>query len=457
MAGFPQSPPPADATMSRNSRTASGVQSVAVSHTIRFASLTDVGVKRSHNQDALRRPTGRRRRRTSRTAGTCSSWPTAWAGTRSARRPARRPSATSRSPIQKHVAAEGAEAAIRRAFAEANAGIHADRHQTTRSSRGWAPPAPPCSCGRKGRGSATSATAGRTASAAGGVEQLTFDHSWVWEIARRQGIDPDELGDFKRNVIIRSLGPDAEVEVDIEGPHPVAAGRRVPAVQRRADQPGDAGRDRGGGDRLAAGRGVRLPDRAGEPPRRAGQHHLPDRAGAPRGRPDHQADEDAAGPDWPAARGAAWWGRTRHLAAHPAGGRRRAGRPVHLDAAGEHARRGVGVAFVLAAVLTLAGLGGLALQLRRKGDAGRRTGPTPTANCTCTRRTRSTSSQELCERFARGGGGRAQVGGRTGWPRSTWPPTRSWPPRPRRRRRRATGRTAFRARCLALQLARRRR
>jgi protein phosphatase len=58
----------------------------------------------------------------------------------------------------------------------------------------------------------------------GVIEQLTFDHSWVWEIARRQGIDPDELGDFKKNVIIRSLGPDENVDVDVEGPHPIEPG-----------------------------------------------------------------------------------------------------------------------------------------------------------------------------------------------------------------------------------------
>jgi protein phosphatase len=46
----------------------------------------------------------------------------------------------------------------------------------------------------------------------------------VWEIAKRQGVDPDDLGDFKKNVIIRSLGPDPDVEVDIEGPHPVLPG-----------------------------------------------------------------------------------------------------------------------------------------------------------------------------------------------------------------------------------------
>jgi len=125
--------------------------------------------------------------------------------------------------FQKHVAAEGAEAAIRRAFTEANAGIF---------QIGAANPE------FKGLGTtgiglflrAEGAWIGHVGDSrvyrirTGIVEQLTFDHSWVWEMARRQGIDPDELGDFKRNVIIRSLGPEAEVEIDIEGPHPLAPG-----------------------------------------------------------------------------------------------------------------------------------------------------------------------------------------------------------------------------------------
>src|SRR5205814_950588 len=49
-------------------------------------------------------------------------------------------------------------------------------------------------------------------------------HSYIWEMARRQNVEPEEIQGFKSNVIIRSLGPDALVQVDIEGPHPVRPG-----------------------------------------------------------------------------------------------------------------------------------------------------------------------------------------------------------------------------------------
>src|SRR5262249_5288266 len=56
-------------------------------------------------------------------------------------------------------------------------------------------------------------------------QQLSFDHSWIWEMARRQGVAPEDLvSQHRNNVIVRSLGPDADVEVDIEGPHPVQPG-----------------------------------------------------------------------------------------------------------------------------------------------------------------------------------------------------------------------------------------
>jgi protein phosphatase len=123
---------------------------------------------------------------------------------------------------QKHVH-EGVIAALRRAFAETNTGIHEIGQQNPEF---------------RGMGTTSTALILRPEGAWIGhvgdsrayrirgntVEQLTFDHSWVWEIARRTGVDPDELGDFKKNVIIRSLGPDPEVEVDIEGPHPVQPG-----------------------------------------------------------------------------------------------------------------------------------------------------------------------------------------------------------------------------------------
>jgi hypothetical protein len=58
----------------------------------------------------------------------------------------------------------------------------------------------------------------------GVIEQLSFDHSFLWEIARRQGKNPDELIGIPANRILRSLGPEATVQVDVEGPHPLERG-----------------------------------------------------------------------------------------------------------------------------------------------------------------------------------------------------------------------------------------
>lgn len=59
----------------------------------------------------------------------------------------------------------------------------------------------------------------------GRIEQLTFDHSFVWEMVRRQHMTLEQAQKaFPRNVITRSLGPDPDVEVDIEGPYPVETG-----------------------------------------------------------------------------------------------------------------------------------------------------------------------------------------------------------------------------------------
>ncbi len=54
------------------------------------------------------------------------------------------------------------------------------------------------------------------------LEQLTRDHSLVWEL-RQQGQEELFPG-IPRNIITRSLGPNPEVEVDLEGPFPVLPG-----------------------------------------------------------------------------------------------------------------------------------------------------------------------------------------------------------------------------------------
>lgn len=59
------------------------------------------------------------------------------------------------------------------------------------------------------------------------IEQLTFDHSLVWEMAAAgQASEEDVPAYVPKNVITRSLGPNATVKVDLEGPLPIRAGDR---------------------------------------------------------------------------------------------------------------------------------------------------------------------------------------------------------------------------------------
>ena len=188
---------------------------------IRYASLTDVGVKRSHNQDACAsQPADAKHWETHGHVFIVADGMGGHAvGEKASAKAVRDIPLT----YTKHVASEGVIAAIRRAFVEANESIFqigvnnpefkglgtTGTALVVRPEGAWV--------GHVGDSRAYRVRGNR-------VQQLTFDHSWVWEVARRQGIDPDELGDFKKNVIIRSLGPDAEVEVDIEGPYPLEAG-----------------------------------------------------------------------------------------------------------------------------------------------------------------------------------------------------------------------------------------
>ncbi|WP_422924682.1 PP2C family protein-serine/threonine phosphatase [Singulisphaera sp. PoT] len=57
----------------------------------------------------------------------------------------------------------------------------------------------------------------------GRIDQLSFDHSLVWELVKRKHLSPENANvAVPKNVITRSLGPDPSVEVDIEGPLAVA-------------------------------------------------------------------------------------------------------------------------------------------------------------------------------------------------------------------------------------------
>jgi protein phosphatase len=188
---------------------------------VRHAALTDVGVKRSHNQDAC----------TAQPAVDAAGFAShghvfVVADGMGGHAVGEKASAKAVRDIpflySKH-ARDGVIPAIRRAFQETNAGIYAIGQQNP-EFRGLGTTSTALILRPEGVwvGHVGDSRAYRVRD--GQAEQLTFDHSWVWEIAKRQGVDPDELGDFKKNVIIRSLGPDPEVEVDIEGPHPVHPG-----------------------------------------------------------------------------------------------------------------------------------------------------------------------------------------------------------------------------------------
>jgi protein phosphatase len=120
-------------------------------------------------------------------------------------------------------AAEGTAGALRKAFLEANASIHA-RGQQNLDFKGMGTTSTALVLQPDGAwiGHVGDSRAYRVRN--GQIEQLSFDHSWVWELARRQKVNPDSLKGIATNFINRSLGPDPLVQIDIEGPHPLRAG-----------------------------------------------------------------------------------------------------------------------------------------------------------------------------------------------------------------------------------------
>ena len=57
------------------------------------------------------------------------------------------------------------------------------------------------------------------------LEQLTFDHSLVWELQAAGQIPAEDVPNYiPKNIITRSLGPNPEAQVDLEGFFPVEPG-----------------------------------------------------------------------------------------------------------------------------------------------------------------------------------------------------------------------------------------
>ena len=79
----------------------------------------------------------------------------------------------------------------------------------------------------------------------GKLEQLTFDHSLVWEMMAAGQMPRGEVASFiPKNIITRSLGPHARRAGRSGRAVSAEARRHVPVVQRRLDRPGQGRRDR---------------------------------------------------------------------------------------------------------------------------------------------------------------------------------------------------------------------
>jgi PPM family protein phosphatase len=109
--------------------------------------------------------------------------------------------------------------ALRKAFIEANSSIH-HRGQRNREFEGMGTTSTALLLRPEGVWIAHVGDSRAYRIRDGSIQQLSFDHSLVWEYARRQRFDPDQVQGIPSNVIVRSLGPEPLVQVDIEGPHP---------------------------------------------------------------------------------------------------------------------------------------------------------------------------------------------------------------------------------------------
>jgi protein phosphatase len=188
---------------------------------IEHASLTDVGIRRSHNQDSV----------AVQLARDGEQWQQRGhlflvadgMGAHAVGEKASEQAAGLIPHMYGKYAAQGAPTALRKAFIEANASIHACG-QANRDFQGMGTTSTALLLRPEGAwvGHVGDSRAYRVRD--GLMEQLSYDHSLVWEYARIKRIDPTQVQDIPANVIHRCLGPEPLVQVDIEGPHPLRVG-----------------------------------------------------------------------------------------------------------------------------------------------------------------------------------------------------------------------------------------
>jgi protein phosphatase len=188
---------------------------------IEYASLTDVGLRRSHNQDAyavLPASGAAQFRQRGHFFLVADGM-----GAHAVGELASKLAVDSIPHIYSKHAQEGPAAALRRAFVETNVTIH-KRGQQNREFAGMGTTGTALVLRPDGAWIGHVGDSRVYRVRGGRIEQLSFDHSLVWELARRQKINPEQLQGIPANVIVRSLGPEPLVQVDVEGPHPVRKG-----------------------------------------------------------------------------------------------------------------------------------------------------------------------------------------------------------------------------------------
>lgn len=191
------------------------------SDSITYYGLTDVGIRRSHNQDAFAAIPAKTRE-SWRDQGHFFMVADGMGGHAVGEKASQQAARDIPLTYQKHCK-EGVAQALRRAFVEVNAAIHAVGVRN-REFQGLGTTATALVLRPEGAWIAHVGDSRVYRIRGGRIQQLTFDHSYLWEMARRQKVDPEELQGLKSNVIVRSLGPDALVQVDLEGPHPLEPG-----------------------------------------------------------------------------------------------------------------------------------------------------------------------------------------------------------------------------------------
>ena len=191
-------------------------------HWLEHAALSDIGLRRSNNQDSL--------------AVLLANSPDAWGhrghlfmvadgmGAHAAGELASKMAADTVPHTYNKLLEEPPAVAIRKAVEDANGKIHS-RGQANLDFRGMGTTASVLLLLPYGALVAHVGDSRVYRLRGNRIEQLSFDHSLVWEMMASGKLSENEIPSYiPKNIITRSLGPAAQVQVDLEGPFPLAVG-----------------------------------------------------------------------------------------------------------------------------------------------------------------------------------------------------------------------------------------